>query len=730
LRWGAGQAAAALAAVVVLVGSCRCNDLPVRPARVGFQPDVFEIDFGRHLEGERTTRVLELQSIGRAEVVVQASTSPPFEVQERVALPPSGRGALEVAFTAGAELVERDLVLRSAGEADAVVVRLRGTGVRPIPCIATTLCTVSSFDVASGTCVDSVAPEGTSCVHPNPCLVNGRCDPIGQCIAEPRLCDDNNACTNDFCSVLLGCVHTSVSCPLPGQLCQVATCHPTNGCGQGPAPNGTLCGAIDCRTGSFCDQGTCMPAPTPEGFPCSPPTPCQGPGECHNQACVQPDAGVFPPTFSLPLNGVPAATPDEPGLLLFRGNLYAEVCGPAYDAGCALVSWTSTAFERFAAPHAGTRAVLTATDAGVWMLGADAVSLHRLDTGAAAVEVPLALLPPVPATRAWSATDRYAADPSGDLWLAVSSVNEVDAGSEDAGDVDAGELDAGDPDAGDPDAGGVDPDAGTGDAGVEDAGAPAWIESFVHVSSDGGVERFDPVLAGTEHRLAFAATGALYAFDTDAGLSRLGRDDAGAVVLIPVAPVVGGAPAVIAGAGRVLAGNIRLFDSVSEVVLGDLDWNVDAGDLEVLHRRTMLVVSAGFGFFRDRADGGTYALAFGPGDGGRRWIAEMIAPGTPGFVADAVPAPDGGLGALVQMTDPDGGIRTELQVYVDGERLVTCPLLPDTQVVASVFGPGALDALVFRDGGWALDVYDLTGAPLDLRGWPAPNSTAGTRREQ
>ena len=702
-----------------MLASCRCGeDLPVRPARVGFQPDVWEIDFGRHLEGTRAVATLELSSTGRAEVVVEASTDSPFETEPRVVIGPGGRGVLSLAFNAGAEVVERDLVLRSEGEDDVVAVRLRGTGVRPLICTTTTLCAVSTFDLPSGTCVESVAPEGTPCVHPNPCLFNGRCSAAGQCIAEPRPCDDNNACTNDFCSPLVGCVHTQVSCPPPGALCQVATCHPTTGCGQGPAPFGTLCGAVDCVNAQICDNGACITAPTPEGFPCSPPTPCQGPGECHNQVCVQPDAGVFPPTFSLPLAGVPAAAPDEPGLILHRGNLFAELCGPAYDAGCALVSWTSTAFERFAAPHGGTpRSVLTASDAGVWLLGDEAVSLHRIDTGAPLVEVPLASLPPVSATRARTATDRYAADPSGGLWLAVSSVDEPDAGEPDAGVPDAGE-----------------PDAGTAeDGGAVDAGAAGWTESFAHLFSDGGVERFDPLLSGTEHRLAFDLSGTLYAFDADAGLSKLGRDDAGTVALVPLAPVRG-KPAAIAGAGRVLAGNIHLFDPVSEVVVGGLDWSVDAGELEMLHRRTLLAPSGGFAFYRDRAagggDGGLYAMSFHPPDGGRRWIVQLLPPGQQGALTGAVVVTeDGGLGALVEMTGEDGGVRTELQFYLDGDLLVSCPLLPGTHVGASVFSADRLEALVLRDGGWLLEIYDLTGAPLDFSGWSAPNGISGTRRE-
>jgi hypothetical protein len=165
-------------------------------------------------------------------------------------------------------------------------------------------------------------------------------------------------------------------------------------------------------------------------------------------------------------------------------------------------------------------------------------------------------------------------------------------------------------------------------------------------------------------------------------------------------------------------------------VVGTLDWGVDAGEPELLHRKTLLVPSGGFGFLRDRADdGGTYALAFDPLDGGRRWLAQVIEPGQQGSVAGAVAAGDGGLAALVQLTEPDGGDRAELQVFIDGDKLLSCPLLPGTRIGASVFGAGVLDALVYRDGGWMLEVYDLSGAPLDLNGWPSPNGVAGTRRE-
>jgi len=101
-----------------------------------------------------------------------------------------------------------------------------------------------------------------------------------------------------------------------------------------------------------------------------------------------------------------------------------------------------------------------------------------------------------------------------------------------------------------------------------------------------------------------------------------------------------------------------------------------------------------------------------------------------GVLADAVPVADGGLGALVEMAEPDGGLRTEIQVYFDGDRVFSCPLLPGSRIGASVFGPTALQALVLRDGGWALEIYDLSGAPLVLSGWPAPNGLSGTRREQ
>jgi hypothetical protein len=707
--------APALAAVGGMAAGCRCEDPLLQPARQGFHPDRPAVDFGRVREGEQRSRPLRLVNTGRAEVAVRALAAPPFQVEPVVvALPAGGEGELTVLFTAGNGEVAAPLELSAAG-APAVTVELRGVGVRPFPCVASQICRTSTFDVESGACVEQPAPAGTSCVHPNPCLHNGVCDAAGRCEAEPRPCDDNNVCTADACSELVGCVHTAISCPVPANRCMVATCHPERGCGEAPAPSGTLCGAVDCVRANVCDRGACVPVPTPDGFPCSPPTPCQGPGTCQAQQCVQPDSGVFPPTFRLPLAGAPPTVQGEPGLVAHAGNLFAEVCGPAYDGGCALVSWTQNAFERFAIPHGEPHSVLSASDAGVWLLGGDALRLFgsgavRPDGGGAPrgvllAEVPLARLSPVPAGRAWSGVDRRAADESGAMWIAVSFEEPVDAGEVDAGEA----VDAGDPDAGAPDAG----------------LPPRQREIFARVFTDGGVELAAAAVPdGTEHRVAMTRAGEVFLFDPDAGLSRLWRDDAGTVTVLPVGAPGGGLPAVIAGRDRILAGDRFLYD-LDGGLAGEVDWPAER--VEELHGRTLLTPSGGFGFYRD-GDGGLFALGFDPLDGGRRWLAPVLAPDQPGFLADAVAAVDGGLGTLVQYLT-DAGTVAELQVYASGERVFACPLLPGTEIASSVFTPTFLHALVFRqDGGWALESYDLLGAPLDISGWPAPHGVAGTRR--
>src|SRR5262249_52045713 len=144
---------------------------------------------------------------------------------------------------------------------------------------------------------------------------------------------DQNECTIDGCAEELGCVNATKPCPRPANPCHVATCGASTGCGETSAPDGMPCGTVDCVSANVCVLGNCITIQTPEGFPCSPPTPCQAEGRCTMGACKRPDAGVMAPELTIRVGGAP--TSSRPMMLSYAGQLFAEICALPVDAGAA-----------------------------------------------------------------------------------------------------------------------------------------------------------------------------------------------------------------------------------------------------------------------------------------------------------------------------------------------------------------------------------------------------------
>jgi hypothetical protein len=146
-------------------------------------------------------------------------------------------------------------------------------------------CTSDSCDSAVG-CV--FAPiHGGACTPvggSDACTVNFECIE-GQCMGEPKVCDDGEGCTNDWCDPTFGCrfVPTTTDCD------DKNACTVGENCATGTCTNGT---PVECRDGNPCTFDSCDPAvgcvftnmlgPCDDGDSCSIP----GTGYCEAGQCI------------------------------------------------------------------------------------------------------------------------------------------------------------------------------------------------------------------------------------------------------------------------------------------------------------------------------------------------------------------------------------------------------------------------------------------------------------
>ena len=193
-------------------------------------------------------------------------------------------------------------------------------GGQPINCNDNNPCTTDACNPSTGNCeYNTTANNGVACnadgsrctqsVTPNPATpyVNDSCQD-GFCVPGPELdCNDDNFCTNDYCSPQSGCYTLNNTEPcnaddnvctvgdrcsngrctagnLPhgctdGNPCTLDSCNqtlgaPTTGCYFPPLTNNTFCDDGDpCFRNDYCYEGSCRPGATPQicsdGNPCS-----------------------------------------------------------------------------------------------------------------------------------------------------------------------------------------------------------------------------------------------------------------------------------------------------------------------------------------------------------------------------------------------------------------------------------------------------------------------------
>eukprot|EP01130_Rhizamoeba_saxonica_P016175 TRINITY_DN7428_c0_g1_i1.p1 TRINITY_DN7428_c0_g1~~TRINITY_DN7428_c0_g1_i1.p1 ORF type:complete len:870 (-),score=165.81 TRINITY_DN7428_c0_g1_i1:20-2356(-) len=76
------------------------------------------------------------------------------------------------------------------------------------------------------------------------------CDPIDGCISTDIICEDNNLCTEDFCSSEFGCMYIPKECDTEDKVCNMSICNPLNG----------KCEAmINCDDENECTKDYCTP---------------------------------------------------------------------------------------------------------------------------------------------------------------------------------------------------------------------------------------------------------------------------------------------------------------------------------------------------------------------------------------------------------------------------------------------------------------------------------------
>jgi hypothetical protein len=677
----------------LVFGACRCgSDITAVETRFRVTPEGESVDFGRVLEGTIVRRTVTLIGETRASVSVGVSTTMPFSTEPLVEIPGGSQIDHEVLFRAGNGESTGELVLMSGRQV--VRIGLRGVGVRPPLCTPSATCRDSMYSLELDRCVETMSADETPCAPDGQCLEQGRCR-SGQCLGVARRCNDNDACTIDACANDAGCVNTRIVCPPPTMPCRLPACDARTGCGEVEAPDRTPCGSSDCVNSRVCFRGMCSVIPTPEGAECGPALACYGVSRCERQRCTRPDAGQWQPTWSARVEGAPLAEP--PVLLNFGASLFFSVCGlprlpvdgglddggavdgrdGGPDTECAVVSYTSTGFDRFI-----TRVP-------------EAESLTAVGPGGVILRV------------------------DGGLVFRSRSMGTFLGGWQ-TGPLEASQV------------------AMLGDGGVvvalwADAGTHVVVTSPMAVTPLAFVEGpVSHVATGLDDSVFAVARGAVvYRFGTEAD-GGFRRDemilDAGVLSLALADDVV------------VASTNLtRLTLGAFEAPIA-LEGPLDAGLLEREVIITPSTVFRFFKGCRVLAmsclavDTVTWVRAFSRNTGVLLWEDTVLPAGTGGRLieATALRVPGGVESALAAIVEgqTNGGVINGLIVTLDGGRPLECTFPDGTGLLsAAVFTPGQLVTLSTRpDGGVTLEGWPLGALPLEPSGWTSPEGTSGQRR--
>jgi hypothetical protein len=163
-------------------------------------------------------------------------------------------------------------------------------GLCDLPVTNGTLCTDDDLCNGTETCLNGACATGASlnCTDSNACTED-TCDPVLGCVSTPLPasdCDDGDLCTQaDACQADGSCAGQAVDCSAVANSCLQSACNPTTGLCDLPVANGTLCTDDDlCNGTETCQNGLCASGAS---LNCSDGYPCNGMELCDStQGCV------------------------------------------------------------------------------------------------------------------------------------------------------------------------------------------------------------------------------------------------------------------------------------------------------------------------------------------------------------------------------------------------------------------------------------------------------------
>jgi hypothetical protein len=369
--------------------------------------------------------------------------------------------------------------------------------------------------------------------------------------------------------------------------------------------------------------------------------------------------------------------------------LFFPLCGvPSEDGGsedagledggrCALYSWTASGFDRFSAPLDQRLQLVHVSPRGVLLQGDGGLELRSTGTGAfvEALDVPVPL-------------DGIAFSPDAAIVLAL-----------------------------------------------RDGRIQSW-------SADGGlwtVGQFTEPGA-----IVLDENGGIFSWTGSGLLNHLDQLADGGARLSSVA-VDAGERAMTIGGNRVTLGRWTSVevDPDTGVFITPLEQSPEPQELEP---RSTLQTSTAVSFFMrrcpvplvqcDDSERRSWISLNSLESGTRLWEAEVAGEGFVTRLVEPalfdVPGDGGqtlGVGALSELATTSDS-RLLFQLFVDGHRVLACPLPPRSSTASgAVFQGHQLFVLVGRpDGGVALESYDLKALPLHRTEWSAPSGQQGWRR--